>query len=167
MHRRTESNVSRIGLLTSELGYEHETFIDRLPTDNIAYSIRSPDEAVRLGLEFVTKMLEEVRNIVCQKKYRRFSLTSHGSFAGVVSGLATALTHSLGITSAVATGAAATVLIVVAQAAHKSFCEMTDQEVATVLREQTVGVGVQVPSTAKRSTARTPRNAAARKSPTS
>src|SRR5271165_2437163 len=64
MHRRTESNVSRIGLLTSELGYEHETFIDRLPTDNIAYSIRSPDEAVRLGLEFVTKMLEEVRNML-------------------------------------------------------------------------------------------------------
>jgi hypothetical protein len=125
--------VEVLGLLSSPEGRSYQAKIDNLPKDR-DYSIIIPEHIASIGLEFIGRVMREVRAVVCKKEKKR--LVGGRSFPAVVSGLASSLTASLGISSALATGLAATVLVILAQAAHKSFCDMTDEQVLEAVEKK-------------------------------
>jgi hypothetical protein len=128
--------VETLGLLTSKDGYEVFEAQQALPKDR-SYSIQLPEKISRLGIEFVARTLHEVRSIICTGKFKPTSRSASGAIPALVSGLASSITASLDISSTLATGVAATVLVVVSQAAHKSFCDMTDDEVIKAVEKRT------------------------------
>lgn len=133
-----KDTVEVIGLLSDEaLATQHrldeEALMERNP--GASFSIRMPDDAYEYGVEFLRRVAKEVRNSICGARTKtgyagQRSLTKDAMTAGVASGLA-----ALGITSSMALGVSVLVLLVLARACHKSFCDMTDDEVVAAVKK--------------------------------
>jgi hypothetical protein len=128
--------IETIGILASQEGADFQKKVKALPEDRL-YKIDVPERISELGLEFIERTLREVRKTVCNSKKRSLFQSTRGSASALVAGVAASLSESCGIHSSLATGLAASILVVLSQAVHKSFCDMTDEEVLIEVEKRT------------------------------
>jgi len=86
------------------------------------------------GLQFLKKILADLRNIICGSKKKPTELGKNAQ--AYIAAITAFIVHKFHIESATATGMAVLTMLTVSRATKKAFCEMTDAEFFASLREK-------------------------------
>jgi len=101
-------------------------------TSYLAFSPGLPNPKV-WGVGFLIAFLSELREIICKKRDRN-KLSNYTQ--SLIAGIATFLTSKLALSSGTATALAVLILLSLAKASKKAFCDMTDKEVIEALNRE-------------------------------
>jgi hypothetical protein len=106
------------------------------PEERAASAEKYRKAAFAWSAKFVVKFVGEIRNAICSGKAPKTTLTKKGAAIGVATALAAWVTQAFGFTNPVAVSVAAMAIHVIAMAGKKSFCEMTDDQAITEIRQK-------------------------------
>jgi len=98
----------------------------------LAFSPGLPNPKV-WGVGFLIAFLSELREIICKKRNRN-KLSDYTQ--SLIAGIATFLTSKLALPSGTAAALAVLILLSLAKASKKAFCDMTDKEVIEALSKE-------------------------------
>jgi hypothetical protein len=95
-----------------------------------------PDKSRDLGIEFIQRVLRNIRDVICSKSNLAGKSKGSMDIKQIATSIATAAAASVGISNPMILGMTVMVLLVVSRASHKAFCEMTEVELVESIKEK-------------------------------
>ena len=97
--------------------------------------IQKEEDPTTASAVFIEPFLKNVRDLLC-KSDKTVNKEANITTRDIVASLAAAIVTSLGISSPVATGLAALILLIVLKAVHKTLCEIDDEKVKKLIGQK-------------------------------